>query len=220
MLSKTKAEMRSRASRAAMLLQLALKRDDDEQLSRLSGGPLAFIPGWGAVESAVTSESVAEYRAEDLKADRTVIRSIVMQARALREAIAHSLRIRAERALGQDEPDVALAAEFLAVAHNRIDVFISQAISVLETDIRLETADSRGVKWFWYAGPRDPGNRDWCSHFVDTKVTKEILDKFSDSFGRGRQPRPASIWRGGYNCRHRLVPLVGDRAKKFEVGPR
>ncbi len=53
------------------------------------------------------------------------------------------------------------------------------------------------VSWWLYDGPRDERNRDWCAHFIGTRVTTEIIVKHATSYGR-RHPLPPSVSLGGY----------------------
>lgn len=76
--------------------------------------------------------------------------------------------------------------------------------------IRVAQAQDGGVQYFLYQGPKDDLTRPWCSHFVDRLVTAKILRDNQDRWGRGRQPKPVLAYRGGWNCRHRLVPVVDE----------
>lgn len=74
------------------------------------------------------------------------------------------------------------------------------------------------AEWWLYDGPEDSRNRDWCGHFVGTRVTLEILDAHAESFGR-TWPIPPRYSLGGPNCRHELIPLLDD-FEQYEIGPR
>jgi hypothetical protein len=94
------------------------------------------------------------------------------------------------------------------------------AMASFHTVIRSKHFEAAGVTWFLYDGPADEINRDFCSEFVGRRVTLEMLDAYSDSFGR-KHPLPASVSLGGYGCRHELIPLVEQEdIDSYEPGPR
>lgn len=96
----------------------------------------------------------------------------------------------------------------------------SSTLSQFHTTTRVQHFADAGVRWWLYEGPRDDRNRDWCGHFVDTRVTVDILNQHASSFGR-KHPLPPSISLGGYNCRHELIPLVEPSAiRRHPIGPR
>ena len=76
--------------------------------------------------------------------------------------------------------------------------------------IRTSHAEDGGVEYFLYEGPVDRLTREWCTHFVNRLVTPEILRRHQDDWGRAKQPRPVLAYRGGWNCRHTLTPIVDD----------
>jgi hypothetical protein len=90
--------------------------------------------------------------------------------------------------------------------------------------IRVSQAEEAGVSYFLYHGPVDRLTREWCGHFVDRLVTPEILREHQDDWGRSKQPRPVMAYRGGWNCRHRLVPVLDEEAEQLIgdglLGPR
>jgi hypothetical protein len=92
------------------------------------------------------------------------------------------------------------------------------AVSTFHTHTRVTHFEEAGVEWFLYDGPRDARNRDFCSRFVRTRVTMEILNEHSIERSH---PLPASISLGGWNCRHELVPLVTQQQiNRWPIGPR
>jgi len=84
----------------------------------------------------------------------------------------------------------------------------------------VEAQGKKAVVWWLYDGPRDERNRDWCAHFVGTRVTMEILNKHATEFGR-KHPLPPDVSLGGWGCRHELIPLINAEAwEKYPIGPR
>lgn len=94
----------------------------------------------------------------------------------------------------------------------------ADVLSSFHTQTRVAHFEDVGIEWFLYDGPRDTRTRRFCSHFVGTKVTVDILNKHSASYGRNH-PLPPQISLGGYNCRHELVPIA-ENAKRYKTGPR
>jgi len=76
-----------------------------------------------------------------------------------------------------------------------------------------------GVMQFGYngPGPADANIRPFCAAVHHHRGTSADWDALlSDpryAALRGKQPGPVSLWGGGYNCRHRLTPLVGATAR-------
>ncbi len=61
-------------------------------------------------------------------------------------------------------------------------------------------AEELGLKRFKYAGPNDSRNRKFCKERVGNIYTNKQASRW-----RNGQKEPASIYLGGYNCRHRKV---------------
>jgi hypothetical protein len=59
-----------------------------------------------------------------------------------------------------------------------------------------------------YTGPRGSILRPFCSEHLGKIYTLEELDQLDNGPG---QPKPVSSFLGGYNCRHRLAPVLGGR---------
>jgi hypothetical protein len=89
--------------------------------------------------------------------------------------------------------------------------------SNFHTQTRVEHFDSP-ERWWLYDGPRDERNRDFCAHFIGTRVTTALLNGYGTRYGR-KHPLPPSISLGGWACRHELVPLTAESKDKYPVGP-
>jgi hypothetical protein len=95
------------------------------------------------------------------------------------------------------------------------------ALHAFSSTIRVQHAREIGVKWFAYLGPDDEITRDWCGHWLGMRGTMDMFEDTSGEWGRENQPSPVSKWRGGWNCRHEFVPLVGKRQiERYPEGPR
>jgi len=118
-------------------------------------------------------------------------------------------------------------ADIIANIEKRLDVSRSQAMSEVTNQmssfhrqVRVEHAQESGIEWFLYDGPLDDRNRDFCSHFVGTRVTLAILQEHASRFNRSLDAGPVVITLGGFGCRHELVPLLLEFLKDYPIGPR
>jgi hypothetical protein len=68
-----------------------------------------------------------------------------------------------------------------------------------------------GFTLFLYDGPVDSLTRPFCMARVGKVMTLEELDSEDNDTG----PNPPSVYCGGYNCRHRLVPKTEEEAKDY-----
>jgi hypothetical protein len=95
------------------------------------------------------------------------------------------------------------------------DAFGSRFSSMLETElntglagfsrsVNLYKAEELGLDHFLYVGPNDSKTREFCLERVGKVFTSEQISMWDNGQGL-----PASIYLGGYNCRHRLAPVRG-----------
>jgi len=96
--------------------------------------------------------------------------------------------------------------------------------------ILVSHAQEAGVKWFAYIGPNElrmasswqPDHviRNWCWQWEGRRGTLEMFEATAHMWGRENHPAGIAAWRGGWNCRHQLVPLMGKDLKEWPIGPR
>lgn len=67
-------------------------------------------------------------------------------------------------------------------------------------------ADRAGINKLRYSGVLDEITRDFCSSWLGKIRTRQFWEKLNNQ----TNPQPALIYRGGYNCRHRLMPWVDE----------
>jgi len=168
--------------------------------------------------SALTGETI---KAMMMDAQRVVIGEEAAVSRQLEFMLRRSLTGNVEwmDLVGQLQTQLKLT-ETQAITKS-LDV-----VSSFHTSTRVEHFEARdadgtitGVEWWLYAGARDDRNRDFCAHFVGTRVTTAILDSYADQYGR-KHPAPPSMSLGGYGCRHELVPLpMEEQWGKYREGP-
>lgn len=108
----------------------------------------------------------------------------------------------------------------LDIAMFRAETMASTALHSFHSVVQVQHALDLGLEWFVYLGPEDEVIRPWCQHWIDRRGTIEMFEATVEQWGRENQPSPVSAWRGGWNCRHELVPLVGDDVDKYKEGPR
>lgn len=107
----------------------------------------------------------------------------------------------------------------LDISLAKAKIKMTDVINSFHTIVRTNYYIDNGVEWFLYDGPQDERTRPFCSAFVGSKVTKELLDRYSLDYDRN-SPYPASISLGGYNCRHELIPLTNKEAiDQYPEGP-
>lgn len=90
------------------------------------------------------------------------------------------------------------------------DVPATRIFKALEGDLKTATASysrmiamNQGKKFVLYAGPRDARNRPFCAERVNKIFPIEAVYTWDNGQGI-----PASIYCGGYGCRHVLIPVA------------
>lgn len=98
---------------------------------------------------------------------------------------------------------------------------VSEAmIAGFERSLMVNQAKESGIELFAYLGPDDGITRPWCKHWVDRCGTPEEFEETADEWNREKQPLPVMVYGGGFNCRHRFVPLVTEEQRaRYERGP-
>lgn len=93
-------------------------------------------------------------------------------------------------------------------------------VAGFERQLTVQHAQDNGIEVFAYLGPDDGVTREWCSHWAGRSGTVEEFEETGSDWGRESQPLPVLAYGGGYNCRHRFVPLVtkGQR-DRYPRGP-
>jgi hypothetical protein len=67
-----------------------------------------------------------------------------------------------------------------------------------------------------YVGPNDGKTREFCAEHVGRCYSLAALDAEDNG---DEQPKPVSVYLGGFNCRHSLAPMLASdaRAQGYEV---
>lgn len=193
--------------------QIALMRELSDDVLR-EAKRLGFDKGF----DAVTKEDITTLLNGNLRAIEALERE---GAQGLERLLAKSLTGR----LGWNDISDKMMQEL-----NRLDdktsLQLSASIAGFHTQVRTEYFSQEGedgeplVTWWLYDGPSDERNRNFCAHFVGTRITLEDLDEHADEFDRDFTA-PPSVSLGGYNCRHQLIPLVDPEViKSYPRGPK
>jgi len=185
------------------------------------------LAGIEEIKDAILAESGKLNLPEEFSAESESMLSMLAQgaeeelltvANAAAGAVAQALRRAAVGGLKLTDLILSIAAT-LDIYEGQAKTLVTTTLHSLHSSVRVKHFTDAGVEWFLYAGPDDDVTREWCSHFVGTRVTPAILEEHASEWGReGKTPlRPVTSWRGGWNCRHELIPLLGKGG--YREGP-
>lgn len=125
-------------------------------------------------------------------------------ASRIQEAILGS-RIFSNSEVGYKELVDVLASRSEALAGYAHTVANTELMA-LDNTIRALQADQAGILYFRFTGPVDSKTREFCLEWVGRVETLDFWAMLENPTG----PNPVSEYRGGYNCRHRLLPWNPD----------
>lgn len=153
------------------------------------------------VPEAFTAQSVASLRAQ-VSGTLDDIATIGREAsEALRTLVVDVVR-------SQVPPEGALAELAAAIDGTaaRVATLLDTGLAGFDRAVTAQVADEAGVEWYLYDGPTDDLTREFCAERVGKRFTLAMLDATDNDTG----PNPPSIYCGGWNCRHYLVPLLDE----------
>jgi len=107
----------------------------------------------------------------------------------------------------------------LDITEGQLNTLTASALHSFNRQITVMHGQENGVEEFGYEGPDDSVTREWCEHWVGMRGTPDQVEETIDDWGRDKQPGPAMVWGGGYNCRHRWVIITDSNRERFEQGP-
>jgi len=97
----------------------------------------------------------------------------------------------------------------VAERHINTEIYTTKAaLNNLKKSMDYKTA---GVKYLRYAGPLGT-ERPFCKLHINKVYKFEEVEEMLNNFGQ-----PALIYCGGYNCRHRWVPMYGEMKEDVYV---
>jgi hypothetical protein len=85
--------------------------------------------------------------------------------------------------------------------------------TILDAEEAGEETDTEIV--YAYAGPVDSKTRPFCLEHITSLTQRAYALSYLERADNGaRQPKPAALYLGGYNCRHQLAPLTVAQARE------
>lgn len=106
---------------------------------------------------------------------------------------------------------VNVVAQKLDTAAVRAETAINAAIMGAQRAAMLELSEDGGIDLFEYVGPTMGNVRDFCQAHVGKVFSRAFLDREDNG---PNQPKPVSVYLGGYNCRHSLAPITREIAEE------
>ncbi len=103
-----------------------------------------------------------------------------------------------------------LNVEVLPKFAHHSKTWVNTAASSMQAESTILLAKDAGIEKFTYEGPQDGKTRVFCGQNIGkTKTLAEwdAMDNQSDL-------QPVSIYRGGWNCRHALVPVEPEKTEE------
>lgn len=108
--------------------------------------------------------------------------------------------------------------EAIETIAGELDLTTAQTVTVIDTGTMavdrtavVAQADDAGFGYYLFDGPVDDLTRDWCRARVGKLFTLDELNEEPNDTG----PQPPSAFAGGYNCRHRWVPISAEEAGQY-----
>ena len=117
---------------------------------------------------------------------------------SLREVVTESLRT----SVNPREAFDRLAGELGKTAAQVVSLVDTTTMGVDRVAV-VEQSLGAGIELFLFDGPLDGLTRPWCAERVGKTFTRAEMDEVLNDTG----PQPPSAYGGGWNCRHRFVPV-------------
>ena len=108
------------------------------------------------------------------------------------------------RVLGSTRSQAASAVDSMAMAAGRQMTLLDSERAARSNNVAIV---------YGYGGPIDSIARPFCREH-HTRLTGQVytLDALNRLDNGAHQPKPVSVYLGGYNCRHNLQPMTRDEA--------
>lgn len=88
---------------------------------------------------------------------------------------------------------------------------VDTSLLAIDRAVSLAQAEAVDVEDWLYSGPEDQANRDFCREHVGKRHTSKQVAALQNDVG----PQPASLYGGGWNCRHRWLPLDKSELSQY-----
>jgi hypothetical protein len=151
------------------------------------------------IPEGLTAQSAASLRAQvdgTLQDVTTIAEEAITELRTLLVDVVRS-QVPPEEALEQ-------LLQKLDGAAAKAATLLDTGLAAFDREVSTQVAEEAGVEWFLYDGPVDDLTRPYCAERVGKRYRLADLDLVDNDTG----PNPPSRYCGGWNCRHRLVPLL------------
>ena len=79
-----------------------------------------------------------------------------------------------------------------------------------DSAILLKNSEEFGIDKFEYAGSLIKDSRKWCIDHVNKTYTREEIRAWESQSWQGKKAGDPFITRGGWNCRHRWLPIAPE----------
>lgn len=86
--------------------------------------------------------------------------------------------------------------------------YATDSINQFSASLTINLANEVGVERFRYRGNVIRDTREFCEKHINKEYTREEIDRIWSGSWAGKSPGDPFIVRGGYNCRHRWIPIV------------
>lgn len=96
---------------------------------------------------------------------------------------------------------------------NQIHTEMNTALSAFQRTVAFEQGERLGANYYLYSGGLIPTSRPFCSALAGKVYTREQLELADNGQGI-----PVLSGLGGYNCRHTLIPVDEETARKIGIG--
>lgn len=134
------------------------------------------------------------------------------------EAIKEDTSGRVRAAILRMQRTNAPIADLEAEVSDALDLTERETVTLVDTTlmgadrgVSVGQGVEAGRQWFMYDGPLDDLTRPWCLPRVGRLFRVAELDEDENDTG----PQPPSVYGGGWNCRHRWIPIDDDEARDW-----
>jgi len=111
-------------------------------------------------------------------------------------------------------------AQTMGRTQRQAKTVLGTSLQSFHRQVTITHAKENDVEEFGYVGPKDDITREWCRRWVGRRGTVAQIEATVNEWGRAKQPGPASVFGGGWGCRHDWIPIIGERQrKKYKPAP-
>lgn len=153
------------------------------------------------LSDAFTTQALGSIRAQVDGTLQGIAETITTSASELRTAIVDTVRSGVPPTVAIRDLERAMQT---SAAH--VVTAFDTGLASFDRSVMTQVASDAGVEWFVYDGPSDDLTRPYCRARVGFRFTLSQLNATPNDTG----PNPPATFCGGYNCRHRLTPLVSQ----------